>query len=238
MERLFGGLALDCAQYFLDRLQRQRRYLRHLRRPFPRSRQQLVRRHDAVDEPVVHGFGGRHASSQVKHFERDIIGQAFWQPLHRAGVGYQSERQFRQRELDVFGGDDEVAGKRYFEAAAKGEPIQRGDDRLVQIPHFGDAGKSAQFGILGLPPVFQRRVTTVERLQVPAGAEYLFPGAGNDGDLQIGVVAKVNEGLAQLAAGGQVDGIGLGAIDGDQHHRFVARYPDFVVTWNHFWLPL
>ena len=76
-------------------------------------------------------LGRRHAPAEQQHLERDVVGQTARQALDGAGVGHDAHGQLGQRERDVIGGDDQVAGERQLEAAADGEPVERGDHRLV-----------------------------------------------------------------------------------------------------------
>ena len=73
-------------------------------------------------------------------------------------------------------------------------------------------------------------------LQVPAGAEDLFPRPGQDGDAQVGVVAEGAEGLAHDPAGGEVDGVGLGAVEGDFEDVARGRGADRVRSSGPPWL--
>ena len=105
--------------------------------------------------------------------------------LMRGGVGQGAGLDLRQRETDMLDGQDDVGGKRPFEAAADGHAVDRGDDRLVEIGQLLRCRRSRR------PVVLVRRLAGGRRLQVPAGAEELLAAAGDDGDAQLRIVAEV-----------------------------------------------
>src|SRR5262249_43765412 len=59
-------------------------------------------------------------------------------------------------------------------------------------------------------------------LQVPAAGEELVAGAGDDGTAQGLVVLVGDERLAEGLAGGTVEGVGLGSVDGELEDGAVA----------------
>jgi hypothetical protein len=183
--------------------------------PSARRRHEILGRHDEIDQAVAVGLFGRHAPAQEQHLQCDIVGNAPRQALNGAGIGDDAERHFRQGEFHVLGRNDEVGGQGDLEAAADGEAVQGGDDRLVEVPHLGEPGKAARHLGLAFPPVVELLLAAVERLQVPAGREDPLAGAGQDRHPELGIVAQQGEGLAQPAAHRVVDGVHLGPIQRD-----------------------
>ena len=90
----------------------------------------------------------------------------------------------------MIGGEDDVAGERELEAAAAGDAVDGGDHRLVEVRQLLQAAEAAD------AVVAVDRVAAGGGLEVPAGAEELLAGGGDDGDAQVGVVAEGLEGLA------------------------------------------
>ena len=57
--------------------------------------------------------------------------------------------------------------------------------------------------------------------QIPAGREKA-PGARQDAHAQVRRVAQAAKGLVERQTGGHIDGIGLGAVQGDGEHAAVG----------------
>src|SRR6185437_14278970 len=64
------------------------------------------------------------------------------------------------------------------------------------------------------PPVLVRALAGRRRLEIPARGEEALARAGDDADAQRRIVAKGGEDLVQPPALRQVDGVGLGPIEG------------------------
>ena len=164
------------------------------------------------------GLGRRHPTAEKQHLHGHVIGQAPGDALNGAGVGDDAERQLGQGEGGMFGGDDQVAGDRQFHSAADGEPVDRRDHRLVEVPALGQPGEAAG-SVLVLPPFVEPGVAAVDRLEVPAGREDPLARPGHDADAQLRVVAQLVDGLAQQPAGRVVDGVDLGPVQRDLENR-------------------
>jgi len=61
-----------------------------------------------------------------------------------AAAGDQSDPRLRQSKDRVHGGNDDVAGQRRFEAAAHRHPVDRCDQRLVEIEALRQPGKAGR----------------------------------------------------------------------------------------------
>ena len=70
--------------------------------------------------------------------EADGAGQA----VEAAGERGEADLGFGQGEGGVVRREDDVGGERDFKAAAHGDTVDRGDDRLVEVPARGEAAKA------------------------------------------------------------------------------------------------
>ncbi len=116
----------------------------------------------------------------------------------------------------MLGGDDDVRRDHDFKTAAKGQAIHGGDHRLVEARQFLQAAKAAH-AIIGIG-----RFAFGCGLEIPAGAEEFLSGGGEDGHAQFRIVPELGEDIAHDAAGCGINGIGLGAVDGDFEHGAMA----------------
>src|SRR5699024_1899610 len=144
----------------------------------------------------------------VEQVHGDVVGDALGQ-LDGGSIGDGAGVDFRQCEARAIGGDDEIGRQGQFEAAAHSHAVDCGDHRLVQVTQLLQAGEAAD------AVVAVHGVAFGGALQVPAGGEEFFAGGGDDGDAMLVVVAKALEDLAHFAAGCQINGVGLGPIQGD-----------------------
>ena len=156
-----------------------------------------------------------HAPAGHQHLQGDGARQPARQ-ADRAAVGKEADEGLRQAQLRGLGDDHQVAGQRQLEAAAEGEAVDRGDHRLVEVEEARQAGEAAGAEVVVGAFALGRG------LQVPAGREEALAGAGDDGDPERGVVAELAKGLAHEAAGGGIDGVRLGPVEGDLQDRPVA----------------
>ena len=121
----------------------------------------------------------------------------------------------------MLGRQDQVAGERQLEAAADRHAVQRRDHRLVEVGQLLQPAEAADAVVaVGALAALGRG------LEVPAGAEELLAAAGDDGDPQRRVVAEGGEGAAERAAGGAVDGVGLGPVEHDLQDAVGGGGPD------------
>ena len=144
---------------------------------------------------------------------RDRARQAFGRAEHTAGIRDDADIDLGEGELGLVGRDDHVAGKRQLEAAAEGDAVHRGDHRLFQIEHLGQAGETADTVILVLG----------RRLEVPPGGKEAPLAPGHDGDAERGIVAEGGEGLAEATARRRIEGIGLGSVERDLDEMLAAN---------------
>ncbi len=89
----------------------------------------------------------------------------------------------------MVGGDQDVAGQRHFKSATHGDPVDRPDDRLFQVPELNDPGKTAVEFVGGIGRL-GRVLHCRHFLQVPASAEDAFARAVHDPDPKFRVVDK------------------------------------------------
>jgi hypothetical protein len=157
----------------------------------------------------------------VDQLHRPRLADRARQPLGAARSGEHPERDLRQPELRVLGGDDHVAGERQLEAAAEDPARDRGDQRGL------DGVEPLPEGVVGLTGA--GRPLLGERPDVGAGGECL--GAAGDDDaahlglgveaLERGAELVEHPGAERVAALGVVETadreVVLGsAIDGDE----------------------
>ena len=98
---------------------------------------------------------------------------------------------FRHLEDGAAHGDAQVGALDQHEAAAHGEAVDRGDDRLFQ--------RAGHERVLDAGPPSAGRAVLQRFLHVLAGAE-AAAGAGEDGDLELVAVAELGPGLGQQGA--------------------------------------
>ncbi len=115
----------------------------------------------------------------------------------------------RDAELTVFGGDSDVGQHRHLHAAAEAEAADAGDGR------FGIVGQ--QRALRGAPPGILLRGFGVvsgllELADVGARDERLVPGADQDHDTHIGMLAQFAQGEAEAFPHVERDGVALGGI--------------------------
>jgi len=120
-----------------------------------------------------------------------VIGDALGQ-FDAGRVGHGAGPDLGQGEGGVLGSQQDVSAQRQFQPAAAADPVDGGDDGLVQPAQFLQAAEAAD------TIVAVDRITPGGGLQVPAGAKELLARSGDDGDAQIRVVAEVSEDLAQV----------------------------------------
>ena len=146
-----------------------------------------------------------------------MIGNAPRQ-LDRRRVGQRAGRDLGQREAGMLGREDQVAGQRQLEAAADRHAVDGGDHRLVEVGQLLQPAEAADAVVA---------VTGVRRRPPPSGPSRrrrTSRPAADDGDAQLRIVAEAGECLAQRAAGGAVDGVGLRPVEHDLQDGAVARW--------------
>ncbi len=143
-----------------------------------------------VDETEFVAFAGGDVPRGQDHAHGALEADLARQPLQAAGQRGEADARLRQREGRILGSDDEVAGERDLEAAAHGDAVDGGDDRLVAVEAHGQAGKAA----LVPAALAARRLP----FQVVAGAERLVAGAGDDRHPLLRIGAEIVEHLVQF----------------------------------------
>ena len=135
--------------------------------------------------------------------------------------------------LGLLGGDDDIGRKRDLEAAAHGDAVDRGDDRLVEVVAIGEPAEALGWAVrprAGLGP----ELGVI--LEIVAGTECLVAGARDDGDPQVGVGRELVERIRQLLVRHRVERVvDLGAIDGDDQQASVGL--DLAVLGHGGFLP-
>ena len=112
-----------------------------------------------------------------------------------------------QREARALARDHQVAGQRDLEAPARGDAVDRGDDRLGAAVALGQP-REARRGCVG------QLVGRGLGLEVEPGAERAVPRAGDDRDPLVRVRLELVEDLGELVAGLGVQGVeDLGPVD-------------------------
>src|SRR5215213_11398516 len=117
----------------LAQLQREVRLLGEPLGHVDRGAKRLSLRHDAVDEAPGERGLDRNGLAEEHHLLRPTLADAARDADGAARAGEHAELDLRQRDARPFLGDDEVAAHRKLEAAAEGEPRDRGDRRLREI---------------------------------------------------------------------------------------------------------
>ena len=136
------------------------------------------------------------------------------------------ERISGRAKVAWLGGEDDVAGQRDLQAAAAADAVHGRDDGLVEAGKLLQAPEAAH-AVVAVHGVAARR-----RLEVPAGAEELLARPREDRHAEVGVVAEGAEGLAHDAGGGEVHGVGLGAVEGDLEDVALAAGADGARSWG------
>jgi hypothetical protein len=116
----------------------------------------------------------------------------------------------------VFGSNNDVRRDHDFKTATKGQAIDGRDDGLVEARQFLQAAETAH------PIVCIRRFACGCGLEIPAGTEEFVACGGEDGHAQFGIVPEFHKDIAHDPAGCSIDGVGLGAVDGDFKHGAMA----------------
>ena len=113
----------------------------------------------------------------------------------------------RIAEFRIIRGDDDVAGQGDLESAAHGQAIDGGNDGFLAVKALRQAGKAAVRAV--------GRISFSLPFQVIARGKCFFPGAGNDGDPEIGVVFEIIEDFIHLEMGMGMQGIhAFGSVHG------------------------
>jgi hypothetical protein len=122
---------------------------------------------------------------------------------------------------------DDVAGNRNLHAAADRRPVQRGNDRFLQVEILGDAGKSAR------TEAFFRIVVVVEidsggrrLLEIPAGTEDALAGSRDQAAGEVGIVLQGMKGLVHGATHRAIDRVRRRAIHHDLQNLAVPPGED------------
>jgi hypothetical protein len=119
----------------------------------------------------------------------------------------------------MIGRDDDVAHQRDLAAAAEGEAVDRGDDRLRdRVRHHAREAPCLLGRIVGIEAFAAR-----QRDKVSARAEALVACAGDDDDADFGVVLGLFERGADADMDRGVDRVTrLGPVDRDDQHMATA----------------
>src|SRR5690606_25219096 len=148
-----------------------------------------------------------HAAGQGDTHGLELANRAH-QALGATGARHQTELDFRLGETGGFTGDDDVAVHCQLAAAAQGEAVHRGDDRLRAT-----ADRVPQQ--LGVTVVHLDRRGGGEFLDVRASHEELLAAGQHDG-ANIIAARQLTEVLGQLVANRRIEGV-LGFRTVDAH---------------------
>ena len=87
-----------------------------------------------------------------------------------------------------------------LKAAADRVSVDSGNHRFVEMPHLSQPRKAAGQISIGLPPVVQLLLPTIQRLKIPAGGEDLFSGRRDESNAKLRIIAQQNYCLIDSAA--------------------------------------
>lgn len=153
----------------------------------------------AATEEVAHG-----------HLQGQVAGQA----MHAERTGNEPSARLRERELGVVSRNDYVARKGYLQAAAEGEPVHPGNDRLLALKPVCEPTSTSRGAIRSVA------ASTGAILQVPAGTEGAVAFTRKDADTKASVGKEVVPDRSELEVGLGVERIHhLWACDGDVGNR-------------------
>ena len=99
-------------------------------------------RHHLIDEAEFQTLPRRDVPAGQDHAHGPLQPDLARQPVQATGQRRQADARLGQREGRVLGGNDEVAGQRDLEAAAHGDAVDGGDDRLVAVEARGQPGET------------------------------------------------------------------------------------------------
>src|SRR5690606_24869809 len=135
-----------------------------------------------------------------------------------AGVGDQPDPGEDLDEAGALAGHAQVAGQGQAAAGTGGDPVDGGDDRLLQVADAQDDGVPGLAQVLADGTVPR---LAADGLQVLPGAEGP-PGAGDDHGPHLGVASRLLEGGQQVLGHLVVQRVeDLGPVEGDGQHALV-----------------
>src|ERR1700691_5280378 len=106
----------------------------------------------------------------------------------------------------MFFGHDQIGAQHQLKTSAASNAVDSSDNRFVEIARVVQSAEPCR------APVLVGLLAGRRGLQIPAGAEELVTCPCDDGKPQLRIGAELLENLVQLAAGGQIDGVGLGPV--------------------------
>ena len=170
---------------------------------------QLIAGHGHADQPDALGL------LAIQEIAREQVvfslGHAAQQRPDDRGVvaGSDAQADVSVGNAGVLGGDGDVGHQGHRQAGAHGDPVDGGDDRLVQVQDVVD-DVAGLFGVLGDDGGVVDGL--LDHLEVAAGRESIA-GAGDHGHPHLGVGADVQPDTAELVMQPEVRGVqGLRAV--------------------------
>src|SRR5712691_8168890 len=186
-------------QHALGHRQRQRRERGQLVDQRVDGLVKLAGRDDLGDEPEGERLGGRDAPSPHDRVLGAAEPDQAREALRAARAGDHPELDLGERELDVVGGDTEVAGERQLEPDPEGIAAQLCDHRLGAALGRGDVPGEARQPL---------RLDLEEAGDVSAGGER-FARAREDDEADVVVGAELGEEVPELVARADRDPVQL-----------------------------
>ena len=149
---------------------------------------ELGARHHLVHQPPLQRLGGRYLLVQEQNLARAPVAHHQRQKLGRARRRHAAMAGADLANIDVAGGNGQIAAQVEFVAAADHHAIQAGDARLAQV-----AQPVMTFDKVGHPLVIVARASQegLLLLQVGAGAEGALARAGEHQQRHGVVIARV-----------------------------------------------
>ena len=171
-----------------------------------------------MDEAPAHSLLSVHATTGQDHLDGDVVRHPARQPLHRARVGNEAAKHFRQLEPRAFRHHDDVAPKSELEATSNRDAIHGGDERFMEVEELGYAAEAARLThrlVVDLDTALRAR----HLLEVPAGRENPIAAPGENPNSKVRIVAQSSEGTVYRASNLVVDGIHGWPVKSDLKHR-------------------
>ena len=198
-----------------------------------RRRQQLFRRHHAIDQSPTQRFLGGERLPAQDHFECHPLADQARQALRASVAGNNAELDFRLAQTRCLAGDAERTGQRQLASPAQGKSVDGSDGRFAEMFDAVQDGLPPQRTFLGL-----LRGIGGQFADVGAGDKRLLPGSGEDHRPDAGILLQALETRTQLFDRPGIERVQhLGAIDGDRGDLLATIHQQVFVCHAHPALP-
>jgi hypothetical protein len=197
------------------RLDRQRRAVQDFADQLQGRGFKLAGGHDPVDQAQLPGLLGIDDAAGQDQLHGLLQGDLPDDPVQAPAQGGQADLRLGEAEAGVGGGHHQIAGQQGFQAAAQGQAVDRGDDRLGQVETGGQAGEAAGRGVVA--------AASVQNFQVAAGAERAISRPGDHRDPGLGIGREAVEDRRELFMGRRMERVhDLRPVDGHEGDPAVA----------------